>query len=1474
MRQVLYVTCDPTESSFVSIFNTLEEYLLTGKGIENLKNEDICYKFLNIPQYSNSYDLINNIKNTEYKENINVPSPTNVSVVVDVIIPEDDSQIDVFSYRYLFVLKNQLLRQGDIVVFTCNRIYYNKIANFVLFENIFSNALFAYDITDKKVKKFPSQFSISTEWLPAMSFINNEKHGFYDTLSAPLFNSTKEFDSIFQEYKNERINLSNLFQQSKNKNIGQVVIKTHFIASVLYWLKESSETVVDFIGRHSSSVSALTILLLAIQLKYISKRKTDKFDDNYLNKVLNICCDFSEGILQMVENIVCHSNGGCFLLRLNDNLDKINDQYTYNKEILKFESYIRIALVDYSKKGIAESIKEKHNFTNNISLNEVFDFEKIENKEYEKHLLNDDSTVHHYGLPIFKHIVLQYSGCFTVKSKGDYRLSPSDFSINFEEKGLIPKQVPTVCNQHISGTEYDIILPLSQSLYVSREANGITSISFNSNIQTDNEKMHEVFEEDIYNFFSVNINNVANELKEKYANIQELKEETINQSAKVLSNLLEKHIKDNTVFYFYIDNKKTPYRRTEIIAKIILKTFSILNLKHKRINFLLYGLSEQKLHSFVRQFALFYRKGSCKYMKNNQLYIVSDNYKSEVLLYGEQLNTCYKYLCSQRFNYGISANVVELLKHITQRFSTDIPVNNKNEMIPINFNILRRMETSSGELILSKKKWFFYKLYTVINNDIHDKYLGCKIPNTHVRVNNIHIDTFYECQLLFGNSFWCEIFSHCIVEYILNNESINKNNPIILYGYETYSEHLLLLTKQRLSKELNVPVEYLIFENSKYITSNEKSKKRIRYFERVVDTLKEDFKKTSFIFVNGISTTLSTFKEQLYKQLCIELKKHDFEPIKTNYAFVMIQVIDESKEKNLFNDYISINDEFVSSKKDYLDFVVEKHCGYLMSVGTKWYTPYNCELCSPTNPEDEIILVETNDTSTVPMTLIKPNRTNLFNGEIRGCCHLGNSFLNDINNEKYLYYCHLNRNGNHHQYYIRTANFVQENLYENSELLKWLEQIRKIEINKNLSNTINIIVCPSHFSNETFVSSVNQYVFDNQAHVISLNIKKEFRDSFEAKFSNYGIMLQLIKDEMPDIEFEVNFYYVDDQVITGATFQRAKSLITGLFAEYLTDTNSNQFHINIFKAMIILVNRNSTKSISNFFDSSQAFKNSNDKIDVPFYSFINLKTPSIRSYGDSCPICQKVQQLETLVNESSLYSTEKYWRKKLVDNQIKNLQQAKKEKYNDNYRNDQYKNRGFRRLQCSEIIWRNLEHNYDTIPLTKIKIEDCIYEYLNKLNSNEERIEYLISFVKVLSRPHIIYQENINSSILQIILELYLLYFSNSKEKHTQLQKMILDIVNDERFNYSKYHLFRALVACLCSLGSNLFYRDKGDMLIHCLEKGRALEKLYANSTDTSFDDFFRFQLKLNMFSNKDSMVKVKKMSDILFEKIKKENIL
>lgn len=158
----------------------------------------------------------------------------------------------------------------------------------------------------------------------------------------------------------------------------------------------------------------------------------------------------------------------------------------------------------------------------------------------------------------------------------------------------------------------------------------------------------------------------------------------------------------------------------------------------------------------------------------------------------------------------------------------------------------------------------------------------------------------------------------------------------------------------------------------------------------------------------------------------------------------------------------------------------------------------------------------------------------------------------------------------------------------------------------------------------------------------------------------------------------------------------------------------------------------------------------------------------------------------------------------------------------------------------------------------------------NKEIFSDYRVEYLISFLKVLSRPPVIYQENVNSAILQILLGIYSLYTGEPKTKDLY---MFVHSLLETGSRQVKYDLYRVVISCLCSLSSNLFWRDNGLELNNCFDIGINLEEGVSDfdGQDVPFDIFLRSQLKKNMYSNKDTSSKVSLMEGILLSRIEEE---
>lgn len=172
----------------------------------------------------------------------------------------------------------------------------------------------------------------------------------------------------------------------------------------------------------------------------------------------------------------------------------------------------------------------------------------------------------------------------------------------------------------------------------------------------------------------------------------------------------------------------------------------------------------------------------------------------------------------------------------------------------------------------AKEKVWIKKLRNILENDIHNAPLGCKIEDTHIRIGEVHLDAFFEAQILFSHVHWAKRFSDWIYEKICEKFPYEMKK-VLLIGFETYIEPVLNLVKEKNPDN----VSYCIYEEPKYIQSRKPSKLRLRYEENLEDEY------SHIVYICGISSTLSTFGKM---QKLVEKEKN-----KDSICLSIIQVL-------------------------------------------------------------------------------------------------------------------------------------------------------------------------------------------------------------------------------------------------------------------------------------------------------------------------------------------------------------------------------------------------------------------------------------------------------------------------------------------------------------------------------------------------------------------------------------------------------
>ena len=708
------------------------------------------------------------------------------------------------------------------------------------------------------------------------------------------------------------------------------------------------------------------------------------------------------------------------------------------------------------------------------------------------------------------------------------------------------------------------------------------------------------------------------------------------------------------------------------------------------------------------------------------------------------------------------------------------------------------------------------KLRHTLNADIHQQPLGCRIEDTHIKIGagDVHMGSFFEAQILFSHAKWVASFTDWLKEEIEHK----LDGPCLVVGYETYVEPVLANLKSK-----NGKIRYCIYEEPKYTQSNQVSKERLRYIEEVLP----DPKLKNVVYLCGISATLSTYKKMrraLEQHIsndsrCMESPVAD----RKEFFYSIIQVLAKDKSEFVLDDDVTLTwdkqEKTVSCSS--ADPNNRFQVSYLVDVEAEWESARTCKWCFPKNFLDERPLITTGPTSVIPVQRIGAPHTACaqrgtpgFSAASSILFRLRNKKSGEFSCERYLYYSHIERGGHHFRYYIRTSAFLNYSLTLKA-FDDYCKAIRKT-LPENLEDHVHVLISPHHFSNDRFPHEINRRVFKNMAHEISFDPRREFRSNFETKYSNYAYVLEQIsriKDEDPQLEGKplplVHFYYVDDEIITGSTFYRAKSFVSSLIRNYSQRNPSILDSCKVFSAVITLIDRTSTSSKLNYVDDLK-----------DFHHFVHFSIPSLRNYGDACPLCKQIQDAQNVSKNCCLNSTALYWKEKEEHLRLRSLEEMRIELPGSS---EKLRRRQFNRFYCENMLWEKTKSLWAKSDIGSTYLT-TIYQEIKELEI-EQQYEYLISFLKALSRPFLYYKENGKKAAVRLLLRILDEYLAMSEDEPLLPSELIWRCADKERSCFPttfrryrgavsteineadylqvRYSLLCVLISCLSEVGSN-----------------------------------------------------------------------
>lgn len=1302
--------------------------------------------------------------------------------------------------------------------------YYAELKILVLFEdyssaNYYKISQFLYRITSHDIDFYNSCYFVS-QGKEKRAQLNEIEHsrGFIslqivdkDNL-ARLFGNSKEV--LSEKYLRKVLN---------NRGKEELGEKGDLVEGGIKLLRDGRKRLSGILDEQVIHVlREMDIFAFNLLCYVIGMKQKEVFDLSLLEQYAFQMMQYSMAIRQLAENIVFHSGTGFGVIAVR--VHKSNSIHMKQKYHVSGEGnkriFLEVIVSDFCGNNLSGNIAE--NFIanlkdeddkkvfNGLKPSSFFEYEKEGEaaSAWEYFYRKPKNIGKHYGLRIFQSVVSTFKGFFGAESHSGYRCESGDYFFTYRRKGS------EIC---MPGTRYHILMPLEKLQTVIRKQD----LSLDSGINIG-KLVNNVFK---YDIGDMSIEQISAEF---------LSQENKDRQIVELANDIRSDLKDYDIVYASLE------KMTESSGEILTKALLMALCQVKRdISVVFYQCSDNLKKRMFETLRIFFRNVGIEEMFYN--------WKVQIAFYSKEFEELIIDLGSESNTDNINAYIANM-KCIT---STEWYFNQDKKRYDLSkgadsyipYDILYEIEIDN-----EKRTIFEHYTAVILNQSIQTPDFGCKLEHTHMRLGStIHIDEFYEAEILFENKLFVSRFALLLVKDM--KDSLKSVEKLTLYGYGTYSETVLVQMIDMIQgiypKEIDV--DYIILEREE-----EKRgflhKDRIRYnrlFQSEEDRIDyfKDRKIATIVLINSTLKThlrlISLFKEENKKE------EPDENWLLCNYAVLLIGDATENR-------YWTLEDKTVKL----VNGVINPTPRYFVHAHANYQEPSECDYCFPENPLAEIPLIEVNAASTIPnqgFGIIKEVKELRFHYQLIKKEEERFKCLKD----KFIY-GHIQRNENHFLYYFKTENlWMCEKERIRGSLREWKQEWKREE-----RLQYNIIVAPMHFSNAGFVELVNQEVFGGNAILLRIDFDKEYRCNAYTKFSYLRNYVEQLYNK--DKKGVIRVHFVDDTIISGRTYHRAKSLVESVLG---IEQNSYKIEIKVFDKVFVIVDRNSIHS------RRQYVKNCN----TDFYSFIHINISSLRNYGDSCISCNLKNEAELLYSTASTKQIAEYWKHCIEKFQLYQL-----DEYNDKPLKDS--DRAFRRLFCTHMAQSILEeknhgndHEQTIYLILRLVCKD--YEGRREENS-KDRYEYFLSYLKCISRPFLVFRRAVKEAIFDILLLLIetvikgkalrdVIKTVEGKKTYLKQRRLILlfnwidkNILNDaELTKKDKRDLVRLLMKQLTELKSNYIIRpEKMEAIFQFMDEMDAekrefeiyymtlIDRLVSSSSDTNKSIWLDNQITCNEF--------------------------
>jgi hypothetical protein len=1358
--------------------------------------------------------------------------PNRISFILTVSA-DQNKDFDVFSLKDFFLIWQKYLKTDSLytgtdidiilVIKSANEALYHRVSNLfafaVKYDSRLYDSIFYIGYRGSSVQRLIREYDHKAQSVFPLIPIDHEIRQELDRSLCCYYESYDLLQKALEDPKDERVSL------------------VEFILAAIHHIFDK-----DVRSRQEyESIKQLSLLQLILSSFYIQVQ--DYVADNIM-ELLEVTDTQSNAIRQLIENIVFHSSyqAGVLLVRSYNTGHKGEKEYPHLsarygayfhnpcRDRNTKQPYYEVCVEDVSNQSIMDNFIEKlpsrlkYFAVSQDNITDLVRFAKKELKNlqgfFEKNFNMQNSfwnryasitkVAYHQGLLLFENNVKIAGGYFEVISTSDednaFDLGHKYASIKVEEGMLSRAELP--------GTKIRALYPLQKR---TKQYSQLINI-----------KEALIIEPDSYHTIPIVLGKKSSENSVVCQSDKErLGAELFNQLAQGIQDGISSiscMISNSTtvVFDIILSSDDDSIREAAIKHFGVLFTHQILagvdgNLG-KRFAYAIRFKKESDIVACVNTFKLMYliyHDKASMFLPAPEIFLYDEAGHFQILWYGNSFQSVLSVDKTRTFYYGSDSFLEALLLDVTSEEKNLIP--QLEDFLP--FPVI--LEDAAHKTLFAKN------LEYILTNDIMGgSKQGYMIRNTHMRLGSkIHITDFFQAEVIFQNSYFIKNFSYLIAKSIREkvppdfSPDENVRHLVLLIGYGTYSELLMYSIKQSLNSKWNGPAaydcEYKIYEPTKDLKND------LDMFNDLNNDLLTSWSKSYeniFVFqIVPVNTTLTTFSKIFgtFFSRCADRKISNIKLV-NNYALIIVRDSGKSapgcfetpREQKYFSQPEEKKQTLVTSASLMLPSRQTMyghddeyyHVDYFVSVKTLWYEPILCERCYSEHFIEEAPLVETNKVSVIPALQYGRHLRDDVNIEAYKAHEkkLIQAFFSYKETSRTLKtlpealfeYGHVVQDNNHFQFYFYTHKIFDQihNDRQSQQFDAWLKELREsISGSETMKNICNIIISPLHSTNTGFLSEVSDKVFSDKAIILHTEVDKDFKDTFQSKYlfiSNQISSAVKLAEHFKE-EYTFNFFYVDDTVYSGSTFFRAKSLANALIARSsFAGKDTAKVHINIFHKVILLVSRLSENSKALYVEDPGSH----------FCSYIDVPISALRSHGDACVLCNIVKEGFRLSKQSATKDIAEKWYSRAIsrlpvaaDSLENNEDSESSEKVQKKYFRFLAVCRAHSRLnKCNDT-----REAYETIVSL---INDSIKQ------DKDYAYEWLISFLKVLSRPFLSFRKSTMEAVFTLLLKLTEESLNRSHDK--KIQKLLKMVPPLETSNFIYF-----LIKRLSKMGSNYMIR-------------------------------------------------------------------